>query len=455
MTKPTVAVDAQPPGRAELGAAAPRAPGESNRSPIALTLVAKGTETLTLVALATVIPRALGPSDYGVFAVVLAVVGIVSTSLSLGGPILLSRYVPAAPPSERSALALALALRIARFRASMVASALAVVALLALLAPARLSATAAVFVALALALDVAATLVYQLALALGHPLLWSFRFPLQNTVLVVAALALHAAVGVNGALAAVAIASGTALAVGLGASKTELRPSRPLPPVPPGALRFGILQGLGGLFVQVALRGNVPLVLLLTSDRAEAGFAALATSLALAATFVVWQVFTVELPRLSAGASDDPTGVEAAAVRLARIATLVAVPVALVAVVLADPLLTHVLGERFAGVRDPLVPALATLPFAGLTALATQVAALRIRPEIRIRTTGIGAFVFLTVALVAIPQWGATGGTAAFLAGTVATVLASARELPEVLSRSLLLSSVAGAVAVVVLGAVT
>jgi O-antigen/teichoic acid export membrane protein len=450
-----MAVDAQPPGRTEVGRQALPAPGASTRSPIPLTLVAKGAETLTLVALATLVPRALGPDDYGVFAVVLAVVGIVSMSLSLGGPILLSRFVPAAPPAERSALALALALRIARFRAAMVAVAIVTVVLLSVLAPARFTATGAVFVGVALTLDVAATLVYQVALALGRPLLWSFRFPLQNTVLVVAALALHAAVGANGALAAVAIASGVALAAGVPALKRALHPGRALPALPPGALRFGILQGVAGFFVQVALRGNVPLVLLLTGERAEAGFAALATSLALAATFIVWQVFTVELPRLSAGARDDPAGVEEAAARLARVATLIAVPVALVAVLLADPVLTRVLGERFAGVQHPLILTLATLPFAGLTALATQVAALRVDPAIRIRTTGVGAVVFLAAAFIAVPQWGATGGTAAFLAGTVATVLASARELPDVLSRSLLISALVGAGAVVVLGALT
>jgi O-antigen/teichoic acid export membrane protein len=83
------------------------------------------------------------------------------------------------------------------------------------------------------------------------------------------------------------------------------------------------------------------------------------------------------------------------------------------------------------------------------------VAALRFRPEIRVRTTGIGVLVFLAAAFVAIPQWGATGGTAAFLAGTVATVLASVRELPEVVSRSLLAWSCAGAASIVLLGVLT
>lgn len=410
---------------------------------------------MTLIALATVVPRALGPADYGLFAVVLAVVGIVSMSLSLGGPLLLARFVPAAPLAERNALALALALRIARFRALMVLAAISLVVALTTVVPERFPKEAALFVSIALVLDVAATLIYQVALALGRPRLWSFRFPLQNTILVVAVLTLHAAAGVNGAVAAVAIASGGVLLVGVPVVTRHLRPAKPLQSLPPGALRFGILQGVSGFFVQVTLRGNVPLVLLLTGEKVQAGFAAFATGLVLAATYAVWQVFTIELPRLSARAHAEPAGVEAAARQLARTATLLLMPASLAGVLLAGPVLPHVLGKGFAGVEEALVPALAALPFAGLTALATQVAALRLRSDIRVRVTAVGAGVFLAAALVAVPEWGAVGGTAAFLAGTAATVFAAARELPGVLERPLVAVATAASVTVIIIGALT
>lgn len=410
---------------------------------------------MTLIALATVVPRALGPADYGLFAVVLAVVGIVSMSLSLGGPLLLARFVPAAPLAERNALALALALRIARFRALMVLAAISLVVALTTVVPERFPKEAALFVSIALVLDVAATLIYQVALALGRPRLWSFRFPLQNTILVVAVLTLHAAAGVNGAVAAVAIASGGVLLVGVPVVTRHLRPAKPLQSLPPGALRFGILQGVSGFFVQVTLRGNVPLVLLLTGEKVQAGFAAFATGLVLAATYAVWQVFTIELPRLSARAHAEPAGVEAAARQLARTATLLLMPASLAGVLLAGPVLPHVLGKGFAGVEEALVPALAALPFAGLTALATQVAALRLRSDIRVRVTAVGAGVFLAAALVAVPEWGAVGGTAAFLAGTAATVFAATRELPGVLERPLVAVATAASVTVIIIGALT
>jgi O-antigen/teichoic acid export membrane protein len=117
--------------------------------------------------------------------------------------------------------------------------------------------------------------------------------------------------------------------------------------------------------------------------------------------------------------------------------------------------LPHVLGRGFGGIEEALVPALAALPFAGLTALATQVAALRLRSDIRVRITAVGAGVFLVTAVVAVPEWGAVGGTAAFLAGTAATVFAAARDLPGVFERPLVAVATAASAAVIMIGAFT
>src|SRR5262249_7770306 len=79
-------------------------------------LAGKAAEGLTQLVLVTLVPRSFGPADYGVFAVALAVVAIGSSTAALGGPALLSRYVPAALPEERGGVALALAARLARVR---------------------------------------------------------------------------------------------------------------------------------------------------------------------------------------------------------------------------------------------------------------------------------------------------------------------------------------------------
>ena len=55
--------------------------------------------------LVSVVPRSLGPAGYGVFSLALAIVTIGSASFALGGPSLMSRFVPAAAPELRPALA--------------------------------------------------------------------------------------------------------------------------------------------------------------------------------------------------------------------------------------------------------------------------------------------------------------------------------------------------------------
>ena len=68
--------------------------------------------------LATLVPRALGPADFGRFSVLLTIVTLGSLALTLGGPTLMARFVPAAPPHERVALARAIGARLTRGRAA-------------------------------------------------------------------------------------------------------------------------------------------------------------------------------------------------------------------------------------------------------------------------------------------------------------------------------------------------
>ena len=88
--------------------------GPTLRGPIAASVAGKTVEMATLILLATLVPRALGPSDYGRFAVALTIVTLGSLALTLGGPALVTRYVPGVPPDEQIPLARALGVRLAR-----------------------------------------------------------------------------------------------------------------------------------------------------------------------------------------------------------------------------------------------------------------------------------------------------------------------------------------------------
>nr|MDQ3990163.1 hypothetical protein [Actinomycetota bacterium] len=253
-----------------------RADAVALRGPVAASLAGKAAEAVTLVLLATVVPRWLGPVDYGSFAVALTAVAIGSVAMTLGGATLLSRYVPAAAPGERAAIAQALSLRLARNRAALLAVLIAVGAVLVWWDPARFPPLPTAFVLIALALNVAATLALQADLGMGRAGPWCARYPLQNAVLVVAALVLYEAAGTTGAVGAIVVAAVVAAGLGTVAVSPLLRRRLPRAALPGGALRFGFLAAAAGALTQLTLRGGVIAVALLAGSSLQTGFAALA-----------------------------------------------------------------------------------------------------------------------------------------------------------------------------------
>ena len=190
------------------------------RRPATIGLVGKGLEFASLIPLVTVLPRVLGPSDYGIFALGASLVTIAGGAASLGGPTLATRFVAAALPSDRAPLARAVIRRSATWRIG----AAALVAAVALVArPADLPAGAAWLIFAAVALDVVATLLLQAALPLGGVLAWSLRYPFQNVVVTIAALLLHERLGTIGVVAALPVASGAALILGAVTAWPRLR----------------------------------------------------------------------------------------------------------------------------------------------------------------------------------------------------------------------------------------
>jgi O-antigen/teichoic acid export membrane protein len=428
------------------------------RRPVVAGVVGKAAEAATLVALATLVPRLLGPADYGRFSVLLTLVALGSLALVPGGSTLAARYVPAAPAGERRALARALTLRAARARAAPFA--LLAVAAVALVALGRVPPVEAACVLVALALNVAATLALQADLGLGRAGVWAARYPVQNAVLVAAVLALHAGAGREGAAAAVVVAGAAGLALAAVATASLWAAVPPVPcALPPGATRFGLVQGAAGVLTQVVQRGAVLAVALLAAEREtgfaterEAGFAAVATGAALAATYAVAQVFTVALPALTARHAAGTADPEAALRRMAGTLLAVVLPVAALGAAAVDAVLPVVLGPAYADAGAAFAPALAAVVLAPLAALAAAAAALRLRPEATLAGAAAGAAVFAAAALLAVPRWGAAGATAAALAGTATSAAVATARLPGAAGWRLAAVSLGGAAAVAAWG---
>jgi O-antigen/teichoic acid export membrane protein len=293
-------------------------PASRLRASVAASLAGKAAEMVTLVLLATVVPRALGPEDYGRFAVPLTIVTLGSLAMTLGGPTLMARYVPAAPECDRVALARSLCARLARGRGLQVAGIALVAVVAATWDPAHFPAAETALVVAALAINVATSVALQVTLGLGRAGPWSARFPLQNAVLVVAVLVLHGAYGSTGAVVALVVAAVAAAVLAAVAVAPIVRAEVPPVPVPDGAMRFGALHATGAALVQFAHRGGVVAVALLAGSTVETGYAALAIGIALGATYAVLQTFTVALPHLaghqSSATTVDPVPPEAARV---------------------------------------------------------------------------------------------------------------------------------------------
>ena len=119
--------------------------------------------------------------------------------------------------------------------------------------PLRLEAT--LLVVLGIALDVGATLAFQLVVALDETVWWSFRFPIQNVVLVVATITLPA-YGIDGALTAIVLSCGAACVVGEAVVVPAVRSAGARGKVPHRASRFVRLQWLGGLLALTTHRGG-------------------------------------------------------------------------------------------------------------------------------------------------------------------------------------------------------
>ena len=454
------------PEAAVFPGGSPAPPGrraaEGLRRAVTVSVVGKAAELVTLVALAVLVPRVLGPADFGRFSVALTVVTVASLVMVLGGPTLMARYVPAAPPGQRAALARALTARLAVGRAMQLALVALVAGVLVALDPSAFPADLTVLVVVSLALSVAATLVLQTGLGLGRTGPWSARYPLQNAVLVIAVLILYPVGGVTAAVAGIALSCAVATCLGAATAGPVLRGARTAVDLPVGALRFAALQAGGGVLVQVIHRGGVVAVALLAASTVHSGHAALALGVALAATYAVAQVFTVALGRLVEQGSESSAGPgaadpvvcagEAALRRLAGAALTVVIPGVLVCALFLEDAVPAVFGADYVGAAGSFVPALAMVVLAPVNALALQAAALRLRPEATLHSAVAGAVAFVATALVAVPPLGASGGTLAALAGVAAAALVSICLLPGSVGGRVGAASLCGAAAVLALG---
>lgn len=397
----------------------------------------KALELATQVLLVTLVPRLLGPAEFGRMTVALAIVTLGAVAISLGAPSAFARFVPGEPGPRRAGLARSMTYQLLPLRGAQLVIAGAICTTLVLTGP-RFAALDAGLVFVALSAEVAAILATQVALGIGETWIWSFRISARNLALLVLVPILAPLAGSAGVLASVTLGSVAGLLFAASQVAPLVRRAERGVPVPPGAMKFGRVAGLAVLVGQVTYRGPVIAASLLGLAADEVGFAGLAASIAMAIIFAVRELFTVSLPELVGSWSRDPADADRRLRHLGERAMWVLTACAIAGVVALDRVLPLVVGDQFAPAAAPMIAVLAMLPLLPLQAIGVQSASLRLRPGVPLAIDSMSLVAFAVAAMLLVPRRDAAGASAALLIAIATSALLFARAIPMVVTTRLL-----------------
>jgi O-antigen/teichoic acid export membrane protein len=424
-------------------------------SPRGAAVVGKGLEFASQLLLVTLLPRLLGPAEFGRLTVALAIVTIVSVAFSLGAPGAFARFVPTEIGRRQAGLALSMTSQILPFRVVQLSLAGVAAIVVVTMMPTRFAAVDVGLMYLALVAEVTAILFTQVALGLGATWIWSCRIAARNAVLLLLVPLLMAVVGTPNVLWTVSLGSIAGLMFSAILVIPLVRHAERGVAVPTGAARFGRIAGAGLLAGQLTYRGPVLAASLAGLPADAVGFAGLAGSVAIAVIYAIRELFTVSVPELVSLWQSSPDEADRRLRGLGEKWQLFLIGAGCAGVLVVDRLLPTVVGAAFAPATQPLLVVLATLPLIPLAVIANPASSLRLRPDLPLRIDGTALLAFSVTAFVATPRLGATGSMVALLIALLTSGVLSVVALPQVVSRRLLLTGVGGSVLVLLLGTLT
>jgi O-antigen/teichoic acid export membrane protein len=382
------------------------------------------------LALFTVaLPRAMGPAQFGRFAALVSLVGLLAMAAALGAQATFGRFVPeyharGEPRRIRALFTQLFALRLA--------VALFVAALLLLfharLLPGSSRATGAVAAAAFVSVALGAVC-YQLLYGLnqlGRSLVHDGLARLLLVALVFALAGLH---DLDRAAAALVLAEFALLLVGLAWARGwfDVAAARALRADLPHQLGFGLGFFGANLLLLAVWRGGELAVLYLSGNSAEVAYYSIANAAALTLAMLLGQLLGLLLPQLTSlattGRTDDADRLLGAAVKYL---TMAAFAFLLLINGLGRWLVELVLGAPYLPVVDNLrILAVAVLPVALLRAAMTT-AMVRKEPRRALAVAAAGLTVFGAVAAVTVPLRASPGASLAAVAATTVTAAVGA-----------------------------
>ena len=370
---------------------------------------------------AMLVPRLMGPADFGRFSLLVSVSLWFALLSGLGAVSLIARSVPQlAAEEDRPALSkLATNLLVVRAGTGLLAGA-AYFALVALTFG-ELDHVAAAMVAGAVFARSTANLCFALFLGLNRAATWGMGDLMRRGLALLFVLAGYLTAGLRGACTGYLIAELLVLAVGLLLARGYIRFSlldltrRYLGPF----LRISTAFAAGNLLLTLAHRSGETLVRVTTGDFTEVGYFSAAYAVYLTGGHALWQLAISFAPVLVAELHGGrPENVARWLGRLFTVMTVLAMGSLLVVVGLAREAVPLVLGAAYHPVAANLVPlTLTLLPLAA--ANIGRLAALTVdRPRAFAVAAGLEMVTFWTAGAWLVSRFGGYGACVAVLVAT-------------------------------------
>lgn len=391
----------------------------------------KVVEYLGLVVFSIFVPRGMGPDLYGQFAVVLAVVGVLTVVGDLGGLAVFGRFLPEYQLGGKWMRAQGLFGQL--FTVRTILSGVFAVAL-AIVLP-RLLPTitwfAVVTAGIALAAGTVASTCYQAFFGLNQISRWRVQDTLTRIVLVAVMALLVAWKSLDRAVLAMGVTQMGFLIAGLAWTRREFpvrltRVSRAFLGV---QLRFGLLFFAANVLFVMMWRSGELMVLLLSGRTTEVAFFNVANAMAMAYASLIGQLTAMMLPTLTTlsltGRSaeiDDLVG------RVLKYLIILSFGV-LYLVLGAGPWAVRVaLGESFLPVARNLSILAFGFPLLAFAGLGVTLAVLRSDPKKAVRMSAAALLTFLIGSALLTRRGGAYGASMAEVLAIVAASVVVHRE---------------------------
>ena len=203
-----------------------------------------------------------------------------------------------------------------------------------------------------------------------------------------------------------------------------------------GIVKAGIPIGLIGVLYPVLLKLDQSLLSFLGGeDNREVGYYGAAFRLIEATMFISWSLAAAMLPWVARQPAGDRARLARAYELGSFVMAAILVPIGVVFVTLAEPLIELFYGSAFIEAVEPLRYLGVMTVLYGLSALAATVLIARHRPLAFARAVAIALPLNIALNLILIPPYGAAGAAIAAAVSSLLLALAGARYVTEVTGR--------------------